>query len=508
MTSLRRGALLAAWVAATAAWVVPSAHAQDEATEDEDAEEQPRDERIRYVVERVVIRGNRTTRDRVIRRYVPIRAGDVLDVEDPAVELIRYRLLGTGWFRDVRLALARGSRRGRVILRVEVEERNTLVVQGVSVGLSSDVSATADENADLSAYGAVDVGETNLLGLGVSLSAAAAISERQQGYRLRYSDRAFAGSQASLNATLLFNDARDYFGDRDVRATSCAGEEVEGASAVVAYTRAGGVFGTGLDLGVSTRLELGYRLELLDASLPCAASRTRGPDDTDAEVVPIDFGILRGRSVLSGLTLDLSFDRRDVPALPSRGIFVRFTADAFSNLLGSDYDFARLQVAASGWLRLPWGHVLEVRGFLGAVLGRAPFFFRFFVGDQSDLIPNRILDLTFDRRPAPDFLGTAVAEMRYEDLAGSVGLEYRMRLHRSGNPGAAIYGVDAYLGVGLYALGSRSDIRLAPAGYVGLSRIPLDLTFDLGLKADTSLGVFRFGLSNLIGFFPFSQRDL
>ena len=49
----------------------------------------------------------------------------------------------------------------------------------------------------------------------------------------------------------------------------------------------------------------------------------------------------------------------------------------------------------------------------------------------------------------------------------------------------------------------RSGIQ----GYEGLARIPVDLTFDLGVQADTTLGVFKLGFSSLIGFLPDLGRE-
>src|SRR5262249_42833185 len=72
--------------------------------------------RIRYALEGIEIRGNTRTAPRVVLRYVKFRAGDVLDVEDPEIELTRYRLLGTGFFKSVQLSLRKGSRRGSAVL--------------------------------------------------------------------------------------------------------------------------------------------------------------------------------------------------------------------------------------------------------------------------------------------------------------------------------------------------------------------------------------------------------
>jgi outer membrane protein insertion porin family len=66
--------------------------------------------------------------------------------------------------------------------------------------------------------------------------------------------------------------------------------------------------------------------------------------------------------------------------------------------------------------------------------------------------------------------------------------------------GAGIYALDAYVNVGLYALTDRRNLGVAIPGYDGLSAIPVDLTFDIGLRADTDIGLFQFGFSNILGF--------
>ena len=78
--------------------------------------------RIRYLLQGIEVRGNTRTRDRVVLRYVPFRAGDLLDVNDPELELTRYRLLGTSFFSSAQLSLRKGDRRGEVILVIDVSD--------------------------------------------------------------------------------------------------------------------------------------------------------------------------------------------------------------------------------------------------------------------------------------------------------------------------------------------------------------------------------------------------
>jgi hypothetical protein len=54
----------------------------------------------------------------------------------------------------------------------------------------------------------------------------------------------------------------------------------------------------------------------------------------------------------------------------------------------------------------------------------------------------------------------------------------------------------------VYAVASERDLRDPPRGYSGLARIPVDLTFNLGLQIDTNAGGFTFAFSNILGFIP------
>src|ERR1041384_4425907 len=122
---------------------------------------------LRYTLEAVQIRGNTRTERRVVLRYVPFKPGNVFDVDDPEVELSRYRLLGTGFFRDVQYSLKKGSARGMVVLVIDVTERNTIVINDISMGLAADAGRNGRVRR-LSGYAGLDVAETNLAGTGIT----------------------------------------------------------------------------------------------------------------------------------------------------------------------------------------------------------------------------------------------------------------------------------------------------------------------------------------------------
>ncbi len=448
--------------------------------------------KVRYTLEGIELRGNTRTSARVVLRYVKFRAGDVLDVDDPEIELVRYRLLGTGFFSSVQLSLRKGKERGSAVLVIDVAPRNTLVLQNLWLGIAADED-TSGSSKPQSAFVGAQVAETNLLGSGISVGAGIGVAADQLTLRARFFDPAFLGTGWSASLNALYTDARDFFGNKDVvfETSGLAAREVTDY-AVVAYRRLGASLGTGHDLGVSTQLALDYRVEQIEATVPKIASHVRGETRE-----PIDFSILPGKSALSTLRATLSHDTRDLPFLTTRGMFAQ--AQVTAGVPPSAYGFARIELSYQQWWTLPWKHVLKLEAFAGGIGGDAPFFEKFYVGDFTDLLPDRVLDLAPDRRQPPNYLDTDIIEVRYGDFAARLEAEYRVPIYAGRG---SIYGVDLFARAGIYGVATRREITDPPTGYQGAARVPLDLTYNVGLRVDTSVGGITLAFSNLLGLLP------
>ena len=452
------------------------------------------EDRVRYALQGIEIRGNTRTAAKVILRHVRFEAGHVLDVGDPEIELTRYRLLGTGFFSSVQLSLRKGSRRGTAVLVIAVTERNTLVVHNLWLGIAGDED-TSGSGKPLSAFVGLSVAETNLLGTGIALGAGVSIGADQLALRAHVYDPAFAGTSWSGLLSVLYADARDFFGSRSVKFESPLLDQKEVTDyAVVAYTRFGATLGTGHALSATSSFQLEYHLEQITATVPTAASHLRG--DTRE---PIDFTIRPGKSVLSTLRASIAHDTRDTPLLTRRGALATASITAGVPPLGSNYAYARVELSAQRWWELPWKHVVRASFFAGGIAGNAPFFEKFYVGDFTDLLPDRVLDLAPDRRQPPNFLDTDIVEVRYGSYAAKLEGEYRVPIY-SGK--RSVYGIDLFGSFGLYGIASQRDITDPPSGYRGFRRVPLDLTYNLGLRFDTSLGGATLAFSNLLGLIP------
>ncbi len=434
---------------------------------------------LKYVLEKVAVRGNDKTQTDVIRGFVALKPGDLFSPDDPRLLEARYRLLATGFFNDVRMSLEKGTKRGSVILVVEVVERGTIVVQDIALGWS-----------DITPYGGLDVAENNFLGSGMQLSAAIVGAKDQVGARLRYSYPYFLDLPVGLRAEALYNHAKDYFGNEDI---SIGGNTETKSYATVAYERYGGKVGLVRDLGEERFILVDYRFEGIDATLPQAASNRVG-----GEIRPIEFDLLPGRSYLSTIKFGFELDTRDDPYLTHRGTFINLSAELGSKVLGGTYDFARFDFGVDHYFWLPWKHALKTSLFLGLILGDAPFFMQYYVGDLSALLPSRVLEMNFTHL-RPSILETYIQEKRYDDIAGSVSLEYIIPLYRS--PGF-LYGLDFFFNIGMFGLASPEDFYVTPQGYSGFSALPVDLTGDLGLRFNTNWGVFGVSASNFIRLIP------
>jgi len=263
---------------------------------------------------------------------------------------------------------------------------------------------------------------------------------------------------------------------------------------VVDYTRFGGTVGVGHEVSLSTRVFLDYNLERVEATVPTAASHVRGETRE-----PIDFDILPGSSVLSSLRASLSYDTRDAPFLPTQGSLGNVRGTIGAPPLGSSYSYQKLEASWTSWWKLPWRHIIGLEARIGAVAGDAPFFEKFYVGDFTDLLPGRFLGLNPDRRQPPNYFGTDIAEVRYGDYAARLATEYRIPLYSGGG---TVYGIDFFAGGGIYGAATQRELDDPPSGYEGAERIPIDLTYNLGLRIETFVGGFSVAFSNLLGLLP------
>ena len=433
---------------------------------------------IEYRFESITVRGNSKTRAFFFRNMLGLEPGEQVRVGE--LDRFRRRLLSTGFFAEVDARLAEGSRPETVIVEVDVVEHNTIIIQDVFFGISA---------SDSPLWGGLDLAETNLLGSGLLLAGAFVLSADQGALRLNLADpyRAVGLPFAWYLEGLVASAAGRGPTLNQVGLPSTLAFE---------YDRGGGRIGVGIIPWTHLGIELEYRLESIDF-------RYLGR----SEPLPRT-GMPVGQSLLSTLGLRIELDNRDRAQLPTAGGYVGLLLDGGGSFLASDYEYLRLTGEANLATPLDARQVLRfqlIGGALWARDGRAPYFEGFYIGDMSDLVADRDLELQFTDRRSPDFFNNGADLVTYGDLFGRLSGEYAHDIRPVYGP---LSRVEAFVSVGLLGVRQgpwdigRPRVAVNNDPDVTVSGFHLDLTFNFGLRADTPVGLFEISIGQALSLAP------
>ncbi len=437
-------------------------------------------------IEDIQIAGNRSTSTRLIERSLPFRRGDQLRVSDPRLARARWKLLALGYFREVDLALRRGTRHGQVIVAVVVAERGTVALNRLWFG----TSAVAPW------WLGADVGDRNFLGSGLALgggaayaSAGAIVGARPQwAGELRMSAPALGGTRWGAHGAIS-----GQHGSEPYRVSGPPGSGDADDLRAFGYRRLGVRGGPAYTLSSLSSVVADLRVEAIDAAVPIAPTR-RLPD---GRVTAIDLGLRRGDSRVVSVGLGYTRDNRPDPALPHQGTRVEVVGELGTSLLGGSYDFAVLLGRYDRFWPLTHKSALGLRLAGGTVIGDAPRFDRIHIGDVDRMLAPRVMGMTTALTAPLDLLGTDNADTVYGEVGGSVTVEYVYQWWRRPH---RIYGGDLFVAAGVWTLATTDELRLRDRG--AFAALPVDLMLDVGLRIDTEIGVFEFALANALGRVP------
>lgn len=429
----------------------------------------------RYLIESIEVRGNERTDTQLILSYLDFEAGDLLEQE--AVELSRFRLLALGYFKEVRMKLERGSERGRVKLVVEVEERWThVIVDDIFLGWT-------ETNPFWGGFGVSDI---NFLGQGMVLSLSWVASDDQGGGRLGLFWPSIVGTSFSAGLTGFGVKGREHALASRISspAAGVVGCDFE-QDRILSYWRAGALVNFGLRLGRRSRLAFEIRGEHVHADVD---ERIAADGDKCKNDPFLDY-VRNGDSTLVSLRAQFERDSRDDFFLPTKGMHLIFSVELASKvLLGSDYEYSKYMLQYEHSFNFYLDHVWRITlvgGLLQDVGSRgSPFFERFFIGDYARFqidktsLP-RNLELNFSN--ATD----------YGDLLGSVELEYDVPLWTGGS-----FFYRGYVFAALnFSVVTKASFLASDQEWSGRTKRPL--TFDLGLKFETPIGLLTFSAGYL-----------
>ncbi len=439
------------------------------------------------IIEDIEIAGNESTADRVILRLLPIARGDILRAGDPRFQRARFKLLATGYFRDVELEPRKGSKRGHVVLVVRVKERGTVVLNSLYFGTSRSTPWWAG----------MDITERNFYGTGLGVGVGGVYAGRgdidgareQWALTFRLINSTIGGSRYGTHANALYTQANEPF-----RVSGKPSSDLATDFATFDYSRLSFKGGVSVDLSPNSQLVIDGRAEWIDAEPPLAPTRVL----EDGKVVPVELGILPGRSRVITGSIGFERDTRTDPVLPFNGSKLIFLGEVGASWLGGNYDYAVALARYEHWWPVrSKKHVVSVHLTGGLVLGEAPLFDQLHVSDFNRLLPPRAFGLVLSNQPSPDFLDVGADDTTYGDVGFSAVAEYSYQLFRER---FHVYGGDLFVGAGFWGLARSEDFRVRDRAIY--RAIPVDLILDAGLRIDTEIGIFELTFANALGRVP------
>jgi len=259
----------------------------------------------RAFIERIAIRGNAKTQDKVIRRELRIAEGELFNATN--LERSRQRVMALGYFEGVAISTHHGSSDDMLDVDVEVRERSTSTFQA-GAGFSSTESLFVQGQ----------VAMENVLGRGQSLSGQVQLSSVRRLFALHFVEPYFLDSQWTLG-TELYNQ------------TTSLG--------VYARTSTGGALTLGQPLGDHLHGFLTYRLE--NVGITSGLGGFAGLGATASQLPAQGTANLFHGGWTSSIRGSLAFDTRDNRLLPTNGAYATAYAEYAGRLTGSENEFVR-----------------------------------------------------------------------------------------------------------------------------------------------------------------------
>ena len=286
--------------------------------------------------ERINIRGNSKTRDKVIRREMKISEGELYS--STSLEASKRRINALGFFEKVDVSTKRGSSDELVEVNVEVTERPTGTFQ-IGAGFSSVENFIAQ----------AQISQNNLFGRGQTLALQAQLSSLRQLFLLRFVEPYFLDSNWTF-AFDLYNQSRAYTN--------------------FARNAAGFNLTWGYPLTYEARAFVTYKLESVDIS-----TGNRGFAGVGAVSTPIsneDVANLFRGGITSSIRGSLQWDSRNNRLFPTGGWYHNVFAEYASKYTGSENIFLRWGGFARHYREL-WGpFVLHLNAEIGVTTSTDP----------------------------------------------------------------------------------------------------------------------------------------
>ena len=299
----------------------------------------------RAYFERINIRGNSKTRDKVIRRELRISEGELFN--NTNLEVSKRAIMALGFFENVVISTKRGSSDEFVEVNVEVTERPTGTFQ-IGAGFSSVENFIAQ----------AQISQNNLFGRGQTLALQAQLSSLRQLFLLRFIEPWFLDTQWTFSFD-LYNQSRGF---GTFYRNASGGQLTWGYSLAKLFD-----FGSAIR---DVRAFLTYKLE--DVSISTGTGGITSLGAVSAPIAATQVANLFRGGVTSSVRASLSWDSRNNRLFPTSGWYHSLFAEYASKYTGSENKFVRWGGFARHYRPL-WGpFVLKINAEIGVTTSTDP----------------------------------------------------------------------------------------------------------------------------------------
>ncbi len=305
-----------------------------------------------YRVGKVNIQGNTITKDKVIRREIPMRPGEYYNSVDE--ETTKLRLQNLRYFRQVQVSDSPSTQSGYRDVNIFVDETKTGQVS-FGAGFSSIDSVVGYLHLEQTNF---DIGNPKnwFRGGGQRFNMRLQLGAERRDLKISLIEPWFLGRRLSLGGEVFYRDL--FF----------LSEEYD-------QSNAGGAVFVRSPLGRKGYVKAEYRLEQVGI---------------DVEDVPpgSDFLEEDGDFLRSAVSVNYVYDSRDSNILPRRGHRFNVGATLTGGILGGDVETYTLSATGSKHWNLPWDVILNLNGsvtVVDAFSGRVPIFERQMLGGARNL---------------------------------------------------------------------------------------------------------------------------
>ncbi len=303
--------------------------------------------------ERINIRGNSKTRDKVIRREMKISEGELYNQTN--LETSRRRINALGFFEKVDVSTKRGSSDEFIEVNIEVAERPTGTFQ-IGAGFSSVENFIAQ----------AQISQNNLFGRGQTLSLQAQLSGLRQLFALRFVEPYFLDSDWTF-AFDIYNQTR--------------------VQTNFARNAVGGDLTWGYPLSYEARVFVTYKLEQVDVSTSSRGVVLSGGVETPVAESSVA-NLFKG-GLTSSIRTSLSYDSRDNRLFPTKGWFHNAFVEVADPYTLSENTFVRVGGFSRYYRPIYGPFILKLNAEVGVVTSRdtagVPITERYFVGGINDI---------------------------------------------------------------------------------------------------------------------------